>query len=341
MNDNCAILAIPCEDSLFTVTGRCTDITTTTTSTTSTSTTTTSSTTTTTTTLTPQTFTINNDSLYPDLQYFVYEINPTGTPLLLSGFVQPTETKIHTFNTSATATSVTIYVKQYQGNTIYVTATLEVTSQPDDIDDYPFGVTEFQFNNVIDSALNYELTIEDTDPIITTTSTSTTSTTSTSTSTTSTSTSTSTTSTSTTTTTSSTTTTTTTIEENILIRVKNVGTPTIGFNTQAWNVNGLTQIQYYALTGGVLTSGNTQTPYNNNIEAGNQTRVLYENTTTNELTISFYWSINNGTSYTLLGSVFIPPYSGVGPYTFDDSIWNTVPNGIGITNILEMRVLAF
>lgn len=317
-----------CEESIFGGTSwRCNDNTTSTTTSTSTTSTTTSSTTTTTTTLAPESFTFINNSQYNDLEYFVFAVG-SGTTLLATGFVQSSQTIVRQAYIPSGSTSVTIWVKQFSGDTIYVTTSLVAGADPAIIFSYPLGVTEFQYNGVTDDESTYVLTIADETPITTTTTTSTSTTSTTSTS-------------STSTTTSSTTTTTTTeARENLIVRVRNMGSPAIGFNTKSINVDGFIQTDYYALTGGALISGGTQTPYNSMVGTGNQTRVIYENTAAREVAGSLYWSNDNGSTYSLVGSFFLIPYSGAGAYPKDDSVYNT-PQSTTTGNILEIRVIAY
>lgn len=315
MSCNCHIVPCNCAESIFLGSSwRCNDNTTTSTTSTSTTSTTTSSTTSTTTTLAPQIFTINNDSQYEDLEYFVFGVG-NGTQLLTNGFVQPTQSFSQTLSIISGTTSLTIWVKQLSGNIIYVTATLEVTGEPTDIDSYSNGVTEFQFNDLITNALLYELTITDETPITTTTTTSTTSTT----------------------TSSSTTTTTTSIAPDpLIIRVLNNRTSAIGFNTMAWY--GTTPFTpYYPLLGGLLLGSQTQTAYNSIFGSSNQTTLRYENTGSAGVLVSMYFSDDNGSSYSLLGTANLVGHTG-GAYPATQQTFTTNPNNTGVTNIIEFRV---
>lgn len=316
-----------CKEPLYIDSWRCSEGTTSTTTSSSTTTTTSSTTTTTTTTVAPEHFVITNNSEYNDLEYFVFAI-VGGTTLLFTGFVQSGQTKNHYVNIPTGATSLTFWVKQYSGNIIYINTSLQVDSDTPIDFSYGNGISEFQYNDVDATGDLYTLIIDDETPITTTTTTSTSTT--------------STTSTSTTSTTSSTTSTTTTTEarENLIIRILNNGPAAIGFNTQSWNISGSVQTSYYALTGGALVASGTQTPYNSMVGVGNQTRFRYENTAEREIILSLYWSNDNGATYSLVGSVFIPPYSGSGSYPFDDSIYTTIQSST-TGNILEARVTPF
>lgn len=170
-----------------------------------------------------------------------------------------------------------------------------------------------------------------------TTSSTTTTTTTAAPTTTTTTTSTTTTSTSTTTTssTSSTTTTTTTLAPDPLrIFVTNGRSSAIGFNTQVWSDT----IPYYTLQGGALLAAQTQTTYNSTFGASNTSVLRYENTGTAGVTVTMYFSDNNGSTYSLLGSANLAAYSGSGPYPFTEQTHTTTRNGIGVTNLIQFLV---
>lgn len=332
------IVTPSCESPLFLGDSwRCNDNTTTSTTSTSTTSTTSSSTTSTTTTIAPKEFTIINNSQYDDLQYFVYAIGGVTT-ILLDGFVNSGDTRTGTYNIPQGTTSITIYVKQIDSTLMYIQTLLYVNNILTETNVYNTGTIEFQWNNIDENANDLRVVINDTTPLTTTSTTSTTTTTSTST------TSTSTTS---TTTSSTTTSTTTQAPDNLIIRIKNIGSLSAGLNTRAWNIREIPPFspivtQYYPSTGATLAAGNTQTFYNGPIAAGNKTRVLYQNTSDfREISGTVYWSTNNGASYTLLHSFFLPPSPPppTSSYPEDDSVYLTIPNNTGINNILEIRII--
>lgn len=312
---NCKIRPCVCEESIFIDSWKCNDNTTTSTTSTSTTSTTTSSTTTTTTTLNPQLFTINNNSQYDDLEYFVFHVN-NGTNLITRGIIQSGQSFSHSFNI-LNAGTVTIWVRQYYSQLIYVSTTLEVTGQPDDIKSYGNGVIDFQYNSVIPNASLYELTIIDEAPITTTTST-TSSTTSTS-------------------TTSSTTTSTTTLAPDpLIVRVTNNRTSPIGTNTETrWGTAPFTS--YYGFVGTSVAANSNVTLYNGPFGLTNQTNIIYQNTGFQPVTVSVYYSNNNGVSYSLLGTHNLSAAT-VPPYPQFNQTYNTVPNNTGVTNIIDLRV---
>lgn len=140
----------------------------------------------------------------------------------------------------------------------------------------------------------------------------------------------------TTTTTSSTTTTTTTEARDPLeIFVVNSRSSVIGYNTQAWS--GITP--YYNLSGNILSAGNTQTTFNGMFGISNSTKLRYENTGNSGVTVTMYFSDDNGSSYSLLGSANLAAHAGgSAPYDFVEQTYTTTPNGIGVTNLIQFLV---
>lgn len=290
---------------------------------------TTSTTTTTTTTVPPceqNSFTLTNNLATTNM---VYELLDTDDNIIIQGFVLAGGT----INRIFPCCEGELKVKIYQLNGQSFSTTAQVTQGS--VNSYTYyNVTEIELGTDVLDCEDTTIVLN-TPPVTTTTTTSTTTSTST--------TSTTTTSTSTTSTTTSTT---TTAFIGLQVSVLNNGTGTIGFNTQTWNIkdNVLpappTVTSLYGLTGDTAAPAATEVQYSGTFGTGQKSRLRYENTGSANIIVAIYFSINNGSSYTHLGSYDLLGYTGSGPYPFIENTYVTVP-APGSVNRIQFRIINF